>query len=287
MWARPHDIVVSMYVCVSDFFDTKTNSPVFCSFCLACQSSSRERYVCSTLGETARSIVTWLESEVLVFTRMISLLDEPLCRSFCLLFGTGPLAEGDSFSFKSLISDGQRSAADPPRGLQLIMEATNANGEKVINSFLITYTNDCAVFPVLTEGQLAGWVVFVRAANMVSSLFSRLAICLFLFLNDLLNRRTWSTLPTRFVRCQRPPLHRCPPFWSAKLLCPLCRPAVLPCLRSLSRRPRCQSRIVPSFLYPMRQLPHPLVQLYRCHRNLRRPPWRPCRVGPFPHIVRP
>jgi hypothetical protein len=53
--------------------------------------------------------------------------------------------------------------ADLPRAIQLNIIGVNQSDEPIINVFLITFTNNCGGFPVLFEGQSAGWTRFVSA----------------------------------------------------------------------------------------------------------------------------
>lgn len=77
---------------------------------------------------------------------------------------SGTFTDGSTFTYTSIIST-MNSGSPPaslPRGLQLVITGLNENEESTVNTFVITYTNDCGVFPILTEGQTAGWVIFVR-----------------------------------------------------------------------------------------------------------------------------
>jgi hypothetical protein len=76
----------------------------------------------------------------------------------------GEFFQGDSFIFTSITDDPDSivSAQDIPRVLQLNIVGFNAEGEGLINVFLITLTNDCNIYPVFQEGVSAGWAVFVR-----------------------------------------------------------------------------------------------------------------------------
>ena len=71
---------------------------------------------------------------------------------------TGTFVDGGTFTYTSIIAT-QPSVI--PRGLQLVITGLNSNEESTIQTYIITYTNDCGIFPVLTEGQRAGWTIFV------------------------------------------------------------------------------------------------------------------------------
>jgi hypothetical protein len=82
---------------------------------------------------------------------------------YCLVV-PGAFVDGDMLTYTSILStsDSSWTAADLPRGLQFVITGMNVNREIVVNSFIITYSNDCDIFPVLTVGQQGGWVDFVR-----------------------------------------------------------------------------------------------------------------------------
>lgn len=76
----------------------------------------------------------------------------------------GSFVNGSNFTYTSIIAT-MTSSLNPtslPRGLQLVITGLNTNEETVVNTYIILYDNDCGIFPVLTEGQTAGWTIFVR-----------------------------------------------------------------------------------------------------------------------------
>ena len=79
----------------------------------------------------------------------------------------GVFVSGSNFTYTSIIST-MTDTLNPlslPRGLQLVITGLNSNEETVVNTYIILYTNDCGIFPILTEGQTYGWTIFVRARN--------------------------------------------------------------------------------------------------------------------------
>lgn len=48
-----------------------------------------------------------------------------------------------------------------PTGITVQLNGINANGESITNSFVILYTNECDVYPVLTNGDQIGWTKLV------------------------------------------------------------------------------------------------------------------------------
>jgi hypothetical protein len=81
----------------------------------------------------------------------------------------GSFADGDTFSYTSITSTPGNivSSVEIPRALQLNIVGVNANDEPIINVYIITFTNDCGAYPVLQEGQSAGWTRFVRTCMII------------------------------------------------------------------------------------------------------------------------
>ena len=76
---------------------------------------------------------------------------------------SGVYLDGDTFSYVSYaaIPGEIVKPEDLPRAIQLNIIGKNQNGEDIINVYLITFTNSCGAYPVLYEGQWAGWTRFV------------------------------------------------------------------------------------------------------------------------------
>ena len=76
---------------------------------------------------------------------------------------TGSFLSGSTFTYTSIIAT-EPDMLNPnslPRGIQLVFIGNNAMDQAVVNTFAILYNNDCGVFPLLREGQVAGWSIFV------------------------------------------------------------------------------------------------------------------------------
>ena len=75
----------------------------------------------------------------------------------------GNFVDGDSFNYTSVAAnpDAIGDYLDIPRAIQINAVAVNALDEPIINVYIITFTNDCNAYPVLFEGQYAGWTRFV------------------------------------------------------------------------------------------------------------------------------
>jgi len=74
----------------------------------------------------------------------------------------GEFVDGDTFSYISYAAlPGMIvNPEDLPRAIQLNIVGVNKDGEDIINVYLITFTNACGAYPVLSEGQFAGWTRF-------------------------------------------------------------------------------------------------------------------------------
>lgn len=77
----------------------------------------------------------------------------------------GDLVSGDSFSYSSIINNvaDVTSIQNIPRALQLNLSGRNEDGVMLMNVFVITFTNQCGVNPVIQVGESAGWVIFVSS----------------------------------------------------------------------------------------------------------------------------
>jgi hypothetical protein len=70
---------------------------------------------------------------------------------------------GDEITYTSIVETKPDSinASTIPRGFQVAITGLNANEETLVQTWAITYTNDCGIFPLLTVGEQIGWSVFV------------------------------------------------------------------------------------------------------------------------------
>lgn len=75
----------------------------------------------------------------------------------------GNFADGDTFRYTSIAADPENipTAVDVPRAIQINIVGVNQFDQPIINVYLITFTGNCQAFPVLFEGQFAGWTRFV------------------------------------------------------------------------------------------------------------------------------
>ncbi len=74
-----------------------------------------------------------------------------------------PLNDGDSFTYTSVVADPDSigEVLQVPKGIQINIVGNNQNGDRIINAFLVTFTNECDKYPVFEEGESAGWAKFV------------------------------------------------------------------------------------------------------------------------------
>lgn len=77
--------------------------------------------------------------------------------------------DGDKFSYISYaaIPGEIVNPEDLPRAIQLNIVGKNQFDEEIINVFLITFTSACGAYPVLQEGQFAGWTRFVSFSSYI------------------------------------------------------------------------------------------------------------------------
>jgi hypothetical protein len=78
---------------------------------------------------------------------------------------TGTFVNGSNFTYTSIIStiSDLNDVGSLPRGLQLVITGLNNKEQSTVQTYIITYFNDCGIFPILTEGQHIGWTIFVSA----------------------------------------------------------------------------------------------------------------------------
>ena len=82
-------------------------------------------------------------------------------------------SDGDSFTYTSVVADPSsiETVEQVPRALQINIVGNNQHGDRIINVFIVTFTNDCDKYPVFEEGQSAGWAKFVSNFPRISALF--------------------------------------------------------------------------------------------------------------------
>ena len=81
---------------------------------------------------------------------------------------TGGFLDGESFSYTSVIARDNGGDPEIPRVLQLNIFGVNALDQPIVNFFAIAYSNNCQTFPVLQEGNSAGWTRFVSFLSFCS-----------------------------------------------------------------------------------------------------------------------
>lgn len=96
----------------------------------------------------------------------------------------GVFRDGDKFNYMSIAATPSNidSEVDVPRAIQINIVGTNKFDELLINVFIITFTNSCGSYPVLFEGQSAGWTVLVSKIPAVINSIDMCLINIALFL---------------------------------------------------------------------------------------------------------
>ena len=79
----------------------------------------------------------------------------------------GSFTDGQTFTYTSIIATGLDALDETqvPKGFMLVLSGTNAEDEFIGNTWIVIYDNDCSIFPILFEGQRAGWTVVVRSCS--------------------------------------------------------------------------------------------------------------------------
>jgi hypothetical protein len=81
-------------------------------------------------------------------------------------------ADGDSFDYVSVVSNGNSTY---PKAIQLNIFGENADGDAIANIVLVSFTNNCSVYPVFDEGFSLGWAKFVSLVCHVIIFFKALS----------------------------------------------------------------------------------------------------------------
>jgi hypothetical protein len=75
----------------------------------------------------------------------------------------GTFLSGDTLTYETfavtdtaLVLNGQ-----VPHGMIITLNGFNAGGEAITNSYVILFTNECGVYPVLSAGSTIGWTTLV------------------------------------------------------------------------------------------------------------------------------
>jgi hypothetical protein len=76
---------------------------------------------------------------------------------------TGEFQEGESLFFNSSIADGM---SEIPRGLTVVMIGESANGTEIINLWVMLFSGSCEEYPIIQEGNKAGWTTFVSLMHV-------------------------------------------------------------------------------------------------------------------------
>jgi hypothetical protein len=80
----------------------------------------------------------------------------------------GDFRDGDIVTYTSVLAvqePTEFTESTMPRAFQMILRGINALDQPIQVTWVITYDNDCGIFPILFEGQQMGWSVFVSSCT--------------------------------------------------------------------------------------------------------------------------
>ncbi len=81
-------------------------------------------------------------------------------------FLNGNYGSGDTFRYVSVtVSPNTTSALQISKGIQISLAGTNQFDQALVNFWLILFTNDCGIYPVILQGQEIGWTIFVSLSQ--------------------------------------------------------------------------------------------------------------------------
>jgi hypothetical protein len=79
---------------------------------------------------------------------------------------TGAFRDGDIVRYTSILAVQSEFGPNTlPRAFQMVLRGFNAVDQPLQLTWVITYNNDCGIFPILFEGQTQGWSVFVSSRS--------------------------------------------------------------------------------------------------------------------------
>jgi hypothetical protein len=88
-------------------------------------------------------------------------------------FDEGNYTTGDVFEFAGFLAGNGTvtEAVSVPGSVLVELSGVDADGNLVDNSWVLDFTNECGVFPVMTPGQRLAWIVVVRVCWSVCFFF--------------------------------------------------------------------------------------------------------------------
>ena len=76
------------------------------------------------------------------------------------------LVDGQKITYRSTSNDPSSiTMPSVPKALQITMLAQNAIGQPLLMTWLVTFTNTCGQYPVISSGDQIGWTRFVSACS--------------------------------------------------------------------------------------------------------------------------
>ena len=121
----------------------------------------------------------------------------------------GPFFDGDTFTYVSIAANPSNvNSTTLPKGLQLSVYGRNIEEQDILNFWIILFTNECGLFPVLDPGEQIGWTDLVSLCFTEQSSKESLRWFLWKKISNSLNRHckqsftAWSSKTERyFVSC--------------------------------------------------------------------------------------
>ena len=74
----------------------------------------------------------------------------------------GVFVDGQEFNYTS-VTVRNPDLDEAVGALQIALDGRNAQGAQIINSWIIKFTNECGIFPLLEADDQIGWTVFVSS----------------------------------------------------------------------------------------------------------------------------
>lgn len=113
-----------------------------------CQVASPNRTSFDPTPVTLDSVFIWEVDQNLNLINLVNFTDS--------------FSSGDTITYDSFVTtDEFIGGGIIPKGLSVRLNGVNGDGEEVSNFFVILYTNECTIYPVLEDGEQIGWTKLV------------------------------------------------------------------------------------------------------------------------------
>jgi hypothetical protein len=136
----------------------RLNFSLTCADTTITNSSATAQPSCTIRGDGREDVD---EVPVQIQTIQIVELDQNF-RGVAQVIERNAFTDGSTLTYVSIIDQPTAiNTTSLPRGIQVVMTGRNANNQTLLNVFVVTFTNDCAVYPAIEEAASIGWAVFV------------------------------------------------------------------------------------------------------------------------------